>query len=109
MKITDLEHDDVVSIDRRVLDTETADAAASPTKPASTTSETPPVLATVRNITVITETVSLRRADTGEILTDVDVETLCPAPAATDEEYALSGDTTDESRDLFGEVARTEQ
>lgn len=98
-----------MSIDRHASDTEIADVAASPTKPASTTSETSSILATVRNITVITETVSLRRANTGEILTDVDVETLCPAPAAiVGEGYALSGNTTDESRDLCGKVARAE-
>lgn len=87
MTSTDIEHGDVVSIDRRVADTEMDEAAASPTKPSSNTTETVPVLATVRDSTVIAETVSLRRAETGEILTDVAVEALRPAPAATDEEY----------------------
>lgn len=99
MNITNLEHGDVVSIDRLVSDTETDEAAASPTKPASTPSETAPVLATVRDINEPTQTVSLRRADTGEILTDVAIEALRPAPAATDEEHRLSGNTTDESED----------
>jgi hypothetical protein len=97
MKITDLEHGDVVSIERNVSAPEIDDVSASPQQSASNTTETAPVLATVRDITVIAETVSLRRADTGEILTDVAVEALRPAPAATDEEDTLFGNTTNES------------
>lgn len=85
MSITDLEHGDVVSIERIVSDTDSDEAVASTRKASDNPSETAVVLATVRDINETAASVSLRRADTGEILTDVAIEALQPASAATNE------------------------
>lgn len=97
MNITDIEHGDVGSIDRIVSNTDPDEASASPKKPSDSTTEIAAVLATVRDINETAVSVSLRRADTGEILTDIDVEALRPAPAATDEDQTQAGFTDDES------------
>jgi hypothetical protein len=99
MTIDTIEIGDIVSIERVVSDTNLDRMSSAPGEQGDDKQETVIVLATIRDVNTTTETVSLRRADTGEVLTDVAVAALQPAAAATDEEHTPAEWTDDESED----------
>jgi hypothetical protein len=99
MNIETIEIGDIVSIERVVSDTEPDRTSLTAGEQIDDERETAVVLATIRYVNTTTETVSLRRADTGEVLTDVAVAALQPAAAATDKGHTPAGWTADESGD----------